>query len=85
MDGEFFPTIGICSKLGTKNMTILGFGAGAAIGGIMGYIISLNPEFKDKRMLLIISAALGIGALSAIGAYFTCSGVEYGVPIKKVK
>lgn len=82
-DGTLFPTIGICSKLGTKNVAILGFGLGAAIGGLMGYMISKMPGYEDKRPLLIIGGALAVGTISAIGAYFTCSGVEVGVPVKR--
>lgn len=83
MQQSLFPTIGVCSKLGVKNVTVISFGLGAAIGGVMGYMVSLNPEFEQYRVLLIIGIGLGVGLLAAIGAYFTCSGVEYGVPVKR--
>ncbi|GAI38307.1 unnamed protein product, partial [marine sediment metagenome] len=68
----------------------LGFGIGAGAGAIIGYgIIKIKEQTEGeqpihKKILYIVGPALGIGCISALGAYFTCKGVEYGVPIKKV-
>ena len=69
-----FGTIGYCRTFGTTGGTLF---AGAGIGvATFLLLIFFNVDWKTALL-----AALASGGTTAIATYFTCKGVEAGVPI----
>lgn len=88
--GGGWGTIGLCNKFGTKKLAI---GVGVIFGLIgagVGYFISKKMAEsgaipQEHVILYTIGLGIGMGLLSAIAIYFTCTGIEYGLPMSKAK
>ena len=81
-----YGAVGFCNTLGgAKKATMISAGAGAVVGGLIGWFIvkpvTLDPaeERKIKMRNAAAGAALG-GIPLGIGTYFQCRGVEIGIP-----
>lgn len=81
-------TIGLCKRFGTKNMAIgagIGFGAIGLIGGYLLFKNMANAGIIPQERVLLYSLGVGLAsaAITALVVYFTCTGIEYGLPISK--
>ena len=84
MEENIFTTIGFCKTLGVKKATLIGAGIGAAGGAFYAWLLNKKfPISTEKKLMYIIGGALIGGGVIGLGSYFTCKGVEYGVPISR--
>ena len=76
-----FAQVGFCKTLGgsTKAPIITGLGT-AVLVGVGVYVMAADPK---PPIYTLIGTALLVGGIVAAITYFTCSGVEIGIPIKR--
>lgn len=88
--GSGFGTIGLCTSVGINTLTA---GAGVLFGSVFGiagyYVLNDAATQGVYDPGLVVSGAIGLGVatglISALGVYFTCKGVSYGVPVRSRK
>jgi hypothetical protein len=88
MEQNMFGTIGVCRKIGTKKVALIGFGFGAGAGALFGYIWAkqlAEIEGTPINYVYPVIAAIGFGIVGYLTLYFTCSGVEYGIPTSRAR
>lgn len=83
-----YTGIGVCTTVGARNAGIIGVVLGGAVGGVLSYAyakqhaIDAEEEFDLNEVTPIIIGVSLVGcAIGGAALYFTCKGIEHGIPI----